>query len=324
MVAMRLIQFVFNLRGVLMSWRTVQNKMSEGLHLGIPQAEFFDKSPMHTPTKVLQSLDLLSVDGQFVSKAGQSPYHASTCNSSLAHTPVMNRRFKTQSTDFLRRKSMHSDVYYDHTISDEFSHINLTIKERRPSTGCSNDTPPPYLFAPISGTKRVMYRKLSVTNQVVIAKVLTEEGDEDEIEIIDLDDDEEYQSSFNASQQPKENCYPNCDVNVWLRSCEQEIIDPVEGVVSGEIPSWINGSLLRNGPGSIKVGDMTYNHLFDAAALLHRFNIADGKVTYQCKFLKSDTYKKNQAANRIVVSEFGTVTVPDPCQSIFSRFDNCR
>jgi carotenoid isomerooxygenase len=66
---------------------------------------------------------------------------------------------------------------------------------------------------------------------------------------------------------------------------------------------------------------MTYNHLFDAAALLHRFNIVDGRVTYQCRFLMSDSYKRNLAANRIVVSEFGTVaTAPDPCQSIFERF----
>jgi Retinal pigment epithelial membrane protein len=301
-----------------MSWRNLQGKMSEGLHLSIPQSEFFDKSPIGTPTKVLQSLDLLSVDGEFVPKRSLSPYNE-TAHSSLAHTPVLRRRFQTQSKEFLRRKSMYSDVTYDHTISDEFSHINLTIKERRPSTG-NNVSPPPYTFAPISTSKRVVYRKLSVTNQIVIAKVLAEDGDEDEIEIIDLDDDEEYLSSFNnVCEQPKENCYPNCDVNVWLRSCEQEIIDPVEGVVSGEIPSWINGSLLRNGPGSIKVGDSTYNHLFDAAALLHRFNIYDGKVTYQCRFLKSETFKKNSAANRIVVSEFGTALVPDPCQSIFER-----
>lgn len=115
------------------------------------------------------------------------------------------------------------------------------------------------------------------------------------------------------------NCYPNFDIEVWLRSCEKEIVEPVDGEVSGSIPNWIQGSLLRNGPGSIKVGDMTYKHLFDSAALLHRFNIANGSVTYQCKFLKSDIYKKNLVANRIVVSEFGTSAVPDPCQSIFHR-----
>lgn len=50
-----------------------------------------------------------------------------------------------------------------------------------------------------------------------------------------------------------------------------------------------------------------------------RFNIAAGKVTYQCRFLKSDVYKKNWEAKRIVVTEFGTKAMPDPCHSIFDR-----
>jgi carotenoid isomerooxygenase len=81
----------------------------------------------------------------------------------------------------------------------------------------------------------------------------------------------------------------------------------------------LNGSLLRNGPGSLKVGEMTFSHLFDSSALLHRFEIKNGKVTYQCRFLQSNTYKKNMAAQRIVVTEFGTSAVPDPCQTIFQR-----
>ena len=301
-----------------MSWGTIRLKMAEGSHLDIPHSEFFDKSPMHTPSKVLNKLDLLSVDGMFLPKSNCQSGNV-TGHSSLSHTPVTHRRYKTVSNEFLRRRSLMSDVYFDHTLSDEFSHINLTIKERRPSTG-SNDSIPIYSLASVSHAKRVVYTKnTNENNQVIIAKVLADDGEEDQIEIIDLDDDEEYHSSFVTSTQ-KENCYPNCDVEVWLRSCEQEIIEPVEGVVTGEIPAWINGGLLRNGPGSIKVGDMTFNHLFDAAALLHRFNIANGKVTYQCRFLKSDTYKKNLAANRIVVSEFGTCSVPDPCQSIFERY----
>jgi carotenoid isomerooxygenase len=110
------------------------------------------------------------------------------------------------------------------------------------------------------------------------------------------------------------------NVNIWLRSCEREIDAPIEGAVKGTIPLWLKGSLLRNGPGKFNFGDDKYKHLFDAAALLHRFNIANGKVTYQCKFLKSESYKKNLAANRIVVNEFATVAAPDPCQSIFSRY----
>ncbi|XP_058449286.1 carotenoid isomerooxygenase isoform X2 [Malaya genurostris] len=115
--------------------------------------------------------------------------------------------------------------------------------------------------------------------------------------------------------------YPNCDVNVWLRSCEQEIVEPIAGKVTGVIPDWLNGSLLRNGPGSLKVGEMTFNHLFDSSALLHRFNVENGQVSYQCRFLKSDAYKKNTAAQRIVVTEFGTKAVPDPCHTIFHKIN---
>ncbi|CAK1549423.1 unnamed protein product [Leptosia nina] len=113
--------------------------------------------------------------------------------------------------------------------------------------------------------------------------------------------------------------YPNCESYVWLRSCEEEIIHPINGEITGEIPNWLRGTLLRNGPGSLKVGSMRYKHLFDSAALIHRFSIQNGRVTYQCRFLRSNTYKKNQAAQRIVVTEFGTEAVPDPCHSIFDR-----
>ena len=44
-----------------------------------------------------------------------------------------------------------------------------------------------------------------------------------------------------------------------------------------------------------------------------------GKVWYQSRFLRSESYKKNMAANRIVVSEFGTVAHPDPCKTWFQR-----
>ena len=53
--------------------------------------------------------------------------------------------------------------------------------------------------------------------------------------------------------------------------------------------------------------------------LFSRYNFKDGKVTYQNRLLESEVYKRNMAANRVVVSEFGTVAYPDPCKSIFTR-----
>jgi hypothetical protein len=53
--------------------------------------------------------------------------------------------------------------------------------------------------------------------------------------------------------------------------------------------------------------------------LYYRFAISEGNVTYQCRFLQSNTLRRNRAAERIVVSEFGTGAVPDPCHTIFDR-----
>lgn len=64
--------------------------------------------------------------------------------------------------------------------------------------------------------------------------------------------------------------YPKTDVKVWLRSCEKEIIEPLKSEITGIIPRWLKGSLLRNGPGSWKVGNDYFQHLFDCSSLLHR------------------------------------------------------
>ena len=44
-----------------------------------------------------------------------------------------------------------------------------------------------------------------------------------------------------------------------------------------------------------------------------------GRVTYQSRYLRSNSYRRNLAANRIVVSEFGTAAYPDPCKTLFQR-----
>ncbi|XP_061381763.1 carotenoid isomerooxygenase-like isoform X1 [Danaus plexippus] len=104
-----------------------------------------------------------------------------------------------------------------------------------------------------------------------------------------------------------------------LRTCTQEITNPLEGKVSGSIPPWLQGTLIRNGSGAIKIGNSEFGHVFDGSSLLHRFSIKGGRATYQCRFLDSKTLRKNRAANRIVVTEFATEAVPDPCHTIFDR-----
>uniref|UniRef100_A0A3Q0RBV4 Beta-carotene oxygenase 2b n=1 Tax=Amphilophus citrinellus TaxID=61819 RepID=A0A3Q0RBV4_AMPCI len=95
---------------------------------------------------------------------------------------------------------------------------------------------------------------------------------------------------------------------------------PISTQITGTIPEWINGNFLRNGPGKFEIGNHEFNHWFDGMALLHQFKISNGQVTYKSRFLSSDSYQTNKEHNRIAVSEFGTVTMPDPCKNFFQRF----
>ncbi|KAI8498355.1 Retinoid isomerohydrolase [Branchiostoma belcheri] len=89
---------------------------------------------------------------------------------------------------------------------------------------------------------------------------------------------------------------------------------------SGSIPPWLAGSLMRTGPGKFEVGKEAYRYWFDGLAIVHKFNIKDGKVTYQSRFLETEAYREAMKAQRIVLSEYGTMAYPDPCKNIFARF----
>ncbi len=91
---------------------------------------------------------------------------------------------------------------------------------------------------------------------------------------------------------------------------------PVQGIV----PEWIKGDLIRNGPGTFKVGNESYNHWFDGLAMLHRFSFNNGTVSYQNKFLECKAYNEAMEKNEIAYSEFGTnpnFSVLDQVRSIF-------
>jgi carotenoid cleavage dioxygenase-like enzyme len=85
--------------------------------------------------------------------------------------------------------------------------------------------------------------------------------------------------------------------------------------VQGQLPPWLQGSLLRTGPAKWDVGDRAVNHWFDGFAMLHRFSFADGDVSYANRFLESRAYRAARDQGKIAYSEFAT----DPCRSLFQR-----
>jgi beta,beta-carotene 9',10'-dioxygenase len=85
--------------------------------------------------------------------------------------------------------------------------------------------------------------------------------------------------------------------------------------LQGKLPGWLQGSLVRTGPARWEVGRRTMNHWFDGYAMLHRFGISGGEVSYANRFLQTKAYRAAQETGEISYSEFAT----DPCRSLFSR-----
>jgi beta,beta-carotene 9',10'-dioxygenase len=85
--------------------------------------------------------------------------------------------------------------------------------------------------------------------------------------------------------------------------------------LEGRLPDWLQGSLVRTGPAKWEVGEQTMNHWFDGFAMLHRFGISDGEVSYANRFLQTKAYRAAEENGEIVYSEFAT----DPCRSLFAR-----
>lgn len=85
--------------------------------------------------------------------------------------------------------------------------------------------------------------------------------------------------------------------------------------VRGIVPDWLEGTLLRNGPGTFQVGERRYRHWFDGLAMLHRFTLQGGRVSYANRFLETKAYSAARDDGRIAYPEFAT----DPCRSLFAR-----
>jgi carotenoid cleavage dioxygenase-like enzyme len=103
------------------------------------------------------------------------------------------------------------------------------------------------------------------------------------------------------------------DATLGLTNLDDEIaVDRLD--LEGELPGWLAGSLLRTGPARWDLGAQTVNHWFDGLAMLHRFTIAGGSVSYANRFLRSKAFEAAQDGT-IGFSEFAT----DPCRSAFKR-----
>jgi len=92
---------------------------------------------------------------------------------------------------------------------------------------------------------------------------------------------------------------------IGFHSVPTEVHDH-QPTIEGEIPDWLSGTLIRNGPGLFESGDRRVNHWFDGLAMLRRYAFDDGQLQYSNRFLRTDAYE--DAMNGQLTGQFGTDT----------------
>ncbi|MFB6304802.1 MAG: carotenoid oxygenase family protein [Haloferacaceae archaeon] len=85
------------------------------------------------------------------------------------------------------------------------------------------------------------------------------------------------------------------DTPLGFHSLREERTASVD--VEGELPDWLSGVLIRNGPGAFGFDGDAVDHWFDGLAMLHRYGLdgAADRVTYRNRFLRTDAYERARA-----------------------------
>jgi all-trans-8'-apo-beta-carotenal 15,15'-oxygenase len=93
------------------------------------------------------------------------------------------------------------------------------------------------------------------------------------------------------------------------------LIDSIEG----EIPADLQGTLFRNGPGLLQVGDLPLKHPFDGDGMVCAIAFDQGQAHFRNRYVRTEGYLAEQAAGTILFrGVFGT---PKPGGWLRNAFD---
>ncbi|CAH9074262.1 unnamed protein product [Cuscuta europaea] len=80
-----------------------------------------------------------------------------------------------------------------------------------------------------------------------------------------------------------------------------------ELVVQGQIPKWLKGTYLRNGPGLWHIGEYNMRHLFDGYATLVGLHFEEGRIRMGHRQIESEAYKAASKNQKLCFREFSEV-----------------
>lgn len=95
-----------------------------------------------------------------------------------------------------------------------------------------------------------------------------------------------------------------------LYKSASEVFDPVSADVQGNIPKWLHGTLLRDGPGLFEFGEEKALHAFDGMAMIRRYSAGFGdsgpSMNYSRRLIQCDVLKEGRAQGKFTRWGVGT------------------
>ncbi|XP_068638530.1 carotenoid cleavage dioxygenase 8 homolog B, chloroplastic-like [Aristolochia californica] len=92
--------------------------------------------------------------------------------------------------------------------------------------------------------------------------------------------------------------------------------------VEGEIPFWLSGTYLRNGPGMWHIESYNFRHLFDGYATIVRLHFENGRLIAGHRQLESEAYKAAKKSKKLCYREFSEVPRADNFISYIGELAN--
>lgn len=120
-------------------------------------------------------------------------------------------------------------------------------------------------------------------------------------------------SGCSSEQPPSKSPYDDFNNANLLFDLETEVNRNV-CTVQGQVPAWLSGTLLRNGPAKFQVGDKRVDW-FDGLAMLHAFEFGPQQILYSNRFLRSKQYFIMMNEKSLSFNGFAQ----DPCSKVFSN-----
>ncbi|KAF5021103.1 hypothetical protein F66182_6862 [Fusarium sp. NRRL 66182] len=126
-------------------------------------------------------------------------------------------------------------------------------------------------------------------------------------------------SSSPSDEQAKHEFGPPVGSNplTWGFYGTEEMPQPTKLEIEGTIPQWLSGSLYRGAAGTWDIGNFTAEHWFDGFSRNHRFEIANGSVTYRSRNSTDEIIDFVRETGRYPDGSFGS----DPCKIIYGAFE---